>query len=104
MEEKKNIEIQEDEQLNHPQQENENQPSEEKKDLPQDDKKEEKSEEDKENRRHKGRHAQAKALEEQKAKYAELNVRELPQTHRQRETRHDRHSIGRRHQGHAARH
>ena len=73
MEEKKNVEIQEDEQLNHPQQENENQPSEEKKDLPQDDKKEEKSEEDKENRRHKGRHAQAKALEEQKAKYAELN-------------------------------
>ena len=46
MEEKKIIEIQEDEQLNHPQQENENQPSEEKKDLPQDDKKKEKSEED----------------------------------------------------------
>ncbi|MCR5014402.1 MAG: nucleotide exchange factor GrpE [Bacteroidales bacterium] len=73
MEEKQNIEIQDDEQLNHPQQENENQAQEEVKDTPLDDKAEETSEEGSSKRRHKGRHAQMKALEEEKKKYAELN-------------------------------
>ena len=69
MEEKKDIEIQEDNSLNEPQQpqENENQaeaPSTET---------EKPSEEEPSGKRHKVRRAQAKALEEAKAKYAELN-------------------------------
>ncbi len=77
MEEKENIEIQEDEQLNHPQQEKEKpqeQPSETS------DKGTETKvtgtaaeEEMSSKRRHKGRRSQMKALEEEKAKYAELN-------------------------------
>ena len=77
MEEKENIEIQEDEQLNHPQQETEKpqeQPSEtsdkgtETKVTGTADEEETSSK-----RRHKGRHSQMKALEKEKAKYAELN-------------------------------
>ena len=77
MEEKENIEIQEDEQLNHPQQETEKpqeQPSEtsdkgtETKVTGTADEEETSSK-----RRHKGRHSQMKALAEEKAKYAELN-------------------------------
>ena len=62
MEEKKDIEIQEDEPLKDPQQE----PETESKEEPT-------TEEESTGRRHKGRRAQAKALEEAKAKYAELN-------------------------------
>ena len=58
MEEKENIEIQEDEPLKQTQQESES---------------EAKPETPVESKRHKGRRAQAKALEEAKAKYAELN-------------------------------
>jgi len=76
MEEKKEIEIQEDEIQNSTQREVEN-PSEEpdnQKKEKQDEPGEEKmSAEDSSKRRHKGRHAQTKALEEAKAKYAELN-------------------------------
>ena len=62
MEEKKNIEIQEDEPVKEPHQEPETEVKEEKK-----------TEEESTGRRHKGRRAQAKALEEAKTKYAELN-------------------------------
>lgn len=64
MEEKKNPEIQEDVNLETQKQEAEN-PS----NVPQ----KEVTDTDTSTRRHKGRHAQAKALEEEKAKYAELN-------------------------------
>lgn len=64
MEEKKNPEIQEDEKLNTPKEEVER-PSEE---LPN-----EMTDSETSKRRHKGRHAQAKALEEEKARYADLN-------------------------------
>lgn len=69
MEEKQNPDIQEDETLKHPQQENESQATEKETDLP----KEDTSEETPSKRRHKGRHSQMKALEEEKVKYAELN-------------------------------
>ena len=62
MEEKKDIEIQEDEPVKEPHQEPETEVKEEKK-----------TEEESTGRRHKGRRAQAKALEEAKTKYAELN-------------------------------
>ena len=62
MEEKQDIEFQEDEPLKDPQQE----PETEAKEEPS-------TEEESTGRRHKGRRAQAKALEEAKARYAELN-------------------------------
>ena len=62
MEEKQDIEFQEDEPLKDPQQE----PKTEAKEEPS-------TEEESTGRRHKGRRAQAKALEEAKAQYAELN-------------------------------
>lgn len=62
MEEKQDIEFQEDEPLKDPQQE----PETEAKEEPS-------TEEESTGRRHKGRRAQAKALEEAKAQYAELN-------------------------------
>ena len=69
MEEKQNIENQEDEKLKQPQQEVES-PSEEPK-KPEEPKKEVTE------KRHKDRRAQRKALEEEKAKYAELNDKYL---------------------------
>ena len=77
MEEKENIEIQEDEQLNHPQQETE-QPQEQSSETPEKGPGTKMSEtaaeeETSSKRRHKGRRSQMKALEEEKAKYAELN-------------------------------
>ena len=69
MEEKKNIEIQEDEPLKQPQQEPETKVETEESPA----KNEKTSEEEASGKRHKGRRAQAKALEEAKAKYAELN-------------------------------
>ena len=69
MEEKQNPDIQEDETLKNPQQENESQATEKETDLPQEDT----TVETPSKRRHKGRHSQMKALEEEKAKYAELN-------------------------------
>lgn len=81
MEEKENIEIQEDEQLNHPQQETENpqeQPKETSAKVAETEAKTETTDdENTSKRRHKGRHSQMKALEEEKAKYAELNDRYL---------------------------
>ena len=77
MEEKENIEIQEDEQLNHPQQEKE-QPQEQSSETPEKGPETKMSEtaaeeETSSKRRHKVRRSQMKALEEEKAKYAELN-------------------------------
>ena len=69
MEEKKDIEIQEDEPLKQPQQEPETEVKAEESPA----KTEKPSEEEALGKRHKGRRAQAKALEEAKAKYAELN-------------------------------
>jgi len=69
MEEKKDIEIQEDNSLNEPQQPQEN---ENKAEAPSNET-EKPSEEEPSGKRHKVRRAQAKALEEAKAKYAELN-------------------------------
>ena len=69
MEEKKDIEIQEDEPLKEPQQEPEH---EVKTEEPTADT-EKPSEAETPSKRHKGRRAQAKALEDAKAKYAELN-------------------------------
>lgn len=69
MEEKKDIEIQEDEPLNQPQQE----PETEAKTETTAEESEKPSEENPSDKRHKGRRAHAKALEEAKAKYAELN-------------------------------
>ena len=65
MEEKKDIEIQEDEPVNQPQQETKNENTNDEHVKP--------SEEENAGKRHKGRRAQAKALEEAKEKYAELN-------------------------------
>ena len=64
MEEKKNPEIQEDVNLETQKQEAENPSCVSQKEV---------TDSDTSKRRHKGRHAQAKALEEEKAKYAELN-------------------------------
>lgn len=69
MEEKKDIEIQEDEPLKQPQQEQETNTENETPDT----ETEKTSEEPSSDKRHKGRRAHAKALEEAKAKYAELN-------------------------------
>lgn len=69
MEEKKNIENQENEPLEQPQQEAEAQTQAEE----QHPESEKPSEEESTRKRHKGRRAQAKALEDEKAKYAELN-------------------------------
>ena len=69
MEEKKDIEIQEDEPLNHPQQEPKTETKAESTNV----ETEKTSEEEVSGKRHKGRRAQAKALEEAKEKYAELN-------------------------------
>ena len=69
MEEKKDIEIQEDEPLNQPQQD----PEIETKTDSTAEESEKPSEENPSDKRHKGRRAHAKALEEAKAKYAELN-------------------------------
>lgn len=69
MEEKKDIEIQEDEPLKQPQQE----PKTEVKAEATNADAEKPSEEETSSKRHKGRRAQAKALEEAKEKYAELN-------------------------------
>lgn len=69
MEENKDIEIQEDEPLKQPQQEPETEKKAEDTSTPS----EKPSEEEALSKRHKGRRAQAKALEEAKAKYAELN-------------------------------
>lgn len=69
MEEKKDIEIQEDEPVKEPQQEPETEVKEEQATA----NTEKPSDEEPSSKRHKGRRAQAKALEEAKAKYAELN-------------------------------
>ena len=73
MEEKKDIEIQEDESLKQPHHESK---TEEPSEAPAPET-EKPSEETASNRRHKGRHAHAKAMEEAKAKYEELNERYL---------------------------
>ena len=76
MEEKKEIEIQEDETQDQASQDVENpseEPKEEVTDRQDEPAKEEVTAEESVKRRHKGRHSQMKALEEAKAKYAELN-------------------------------
>ncbi|MBR6273038.1 MAG: nucleotide exchange factor GrpE [Bacteroidales bacterium] len=73
MEEKKDIEIQEDESLNQPQQETQAETNTETPDT----EKENTATQEPAGRRHKGRHSHAKALEEAKAKYDELNDRYL---------------------------
>ena len=73
MEEKKDIEIQEDESLNQPQQETQAETNAETPDT----EKENTATQEPAGRRHKGRHSHAKALEEAKAKYDELNDRYL---------------------------
>lgn len=73
MEEKKDIEIQEDESLNQPQQETQAETNTETPDT----EKENTATQEPAGRRHKGRHSHAKALEEAKEKYDELNDRYL---------------------------